>query len=149
MEIKISPEKNIEVLELSKGEVQILDGSPRVVFFKVKSDKEHVGEVLEELVTIVLSQDAKIRGFDVKNTTDYINFNKSFVQRSLDKILENDLAIGDSVRLSGKLEHDGLYSVALITNNEDRTLKMADGRLSFKEWFLDAVRNYKPVTIEE
>lgn len=149
MEIITSSENSIKSLELTDGKVEILDGGPKNIFLRVESDKEHIGNVLEELVTIVLAQDAKIRDFDSKNTNDYINFNKTFVKENVDKILESQGTFGDHVRLSGKLEGDGSYSVVLITNNEDRALKMADESLSFKEWFLNAARNYKPITIEQ
>lgn len=145
MEINNSPDSNRETLDFPKGKVEITNGSARAVFLKVRCNPENVGDVLEEVVKVVLTQDAKIRSFDERNTADYIKMNSSFVKENLDEILGDDkykTPMGDSVRLSGKPLSDGFYEVVLITNMDDRVLPSGNGDFSFKEWFLNAVKGY-------
>jgi hypothetical protein len=143
MEITNSLGENHEVLGFPKGKAEITDGGIHNIFFKVKCEPEDIGDVLEDIVTIVFAQDAKDRGFDEQNTKEYIRMNGSFVKASLPDILKFDMR-GNSVRLAAKPVVDGSYEVVLATNMDSRALLPTNdtGSPTFKEWFLNAAKNY-------
>jgi len=148
MEIKNGPGTNSEILDFPKGKVEVSSGLEPTVFLEISCLPESIGDVLEETVKIVLTQDAKDLKFDEKNTADYIRINSAFVKENLDNIFAKDrfkTPIGDNIRFSGSQLADGLYRVSMTTNWSNRLLlsKNRSGEPNFKEWFLNAARDYK------